>query len=272
MNQHDYDAQKHNNDAGQAPMGSVDHWNSVHAANLARGNAELAREAERLKTGPTDYSIPSTTNPGMYTGVYTGPSRPTSWGAIIVFLMFAYATYFVYQYKMAPTSWLTQGQIDESYIVPVGVYGFKQFTLKEQQNFKESNLSELANFKPIFKPNTPFEKMFEGCSSINACLGVNYMAFKKLEPYALNPSTYWSDVCTQSYLNIYSKDLPVSYKWSVAQSNRKDKSVECTPLNKRDVEKAISDSIARTRMWAITLAALVAAVGAFVLYRMNKAK
>ena len=49
--------------------------------------------------------------------------------------------------------------------------------------------------KKFYKPEAPLDRVFSLCASPRYCTSPDRTAFKALEPYALNPANYWSDVC-----------------------------------------------------------------------------
>ena len=48
----------------------------------------------------------------------------------------------------------------------------------------------------LFKPGTPFEKMFEGCKGKYSCTSVSLGAVKSLQRFAAKPGTLFDDMCT----------------------------------------------------------------------------
>lgn len=274
MNQHEYDAQRHRNDAGNAEMGSTAQWDSYFKAQYSQTLADLEKSAQTGNTFNTSYDYTRPSNGGYSGYVGTGyGGGGVSLGTVILFLLTGFLSYLSFSYFNRPAAWLEQAIVD-NYSIPPGLWTYKALSAKEKASFRESNLYDLKKFQPLLKEGASLERVFDDCRGrdISPCLGVNYNAFKKLEPFALNADTYWNDVCRTSYESIYHQDLAVKYRWSATMGAGKDHAILCTPLNKDDVAKSIAAAQLKHRMFAIASAALIFLFGMYVIYRRSKLK
>lgn len=274
MNQNEYDAQRHRNDAGNAEMGSTAQWNSYFKAQYSQTLADLEKSAQAANTSNTsyDYTPPSSGGYSGYVGTGYGGGG-VSLVTLILFIITGGLSYLSFSHFNQPVAWLEQAVVD-NYSIPPGLWAYKGLSAKEKASFKESNLYDLKKFQPLLKEGASLENVFEDCKGrdISPCLGVNYHAFKKLEPFALSANTYWNDVCRTSYEQIYHQDLAVKYQWSAAMGGGKDHAVLCTPLNKNDVLKSIGTAQLKHRTLAFGSAALIFLFGMYVIYRRSKLK
>ena len=99
----------------------------------------------------------------------------------------------------------------------------------------------------LFKPGTPFEKMFDGCKGKYSCTSVSLDAVKSLQRFAAKPGTLFDDMCTiqsgkliQGSLSEYKGLLDSKYAANDPYPTSECRSVNPTqvkavaePLNKR---------------------------------------
>ncbi|KAB2965786.1 hypothetical protein [Zoogloea sp.] len=78
-------------------------------------------------------------------------------------------------------------------------------------------------FGGLFRADAPYEKFFDGCAPAFKCTEHSYNGFRNLQPYAVNPATYWSDVCRVSHASLHGVDnLPVPPQWTLRAAQKKD--------------------------------------------------
>lgn len=131
-------------------------------------------------------------------------------------------------------------------------------------------------FGGLFRADTPYEKFFDGCAPAFKCTEHSYNGFRNLQPYAVNPATYWPDVCRVSHASLHGEaNLPVAPQWAMRAVQKKDglsTSHVCELTNSAELFAA-----ARGHQTVVTGAAggaavLLVGIGLFLVRRLRSAK
>lgn len=268
MNHYDYEAQKHDQDASNAPLGSIQQQNSTYAAKTARINSDLANHEYDGLYVPYVAPATSGTNTYFVGATYGGQgSGGLPWGKLLVLTIFGAAAFFIHQEMMGKYKSFESDLSEQYEFAPISAApkGTKASVI---ESYRQSSLADLKE-SPLYQADAPFEKMFKGCKETWRCTGVTFEILRKLQPYALRPETYWSDICQRSFSKYHGRNLPIQHRW-LASADTKTTLIKCTSTNLKEVSAAAMAAQGRANGFALLLASFISGFGVYVVYCMTK--
>lgn len=211
-----------NHIASNGGTGSVDYWTAKANQANAQAIADGMRNENYGLGNPATSTNPfgqTTTTPGYYSG--SGGGAGLNVKQLGVFVLSCAAAWWAYSLT---TTAFSPDPPFERYPIFYPSYNTPKTPgshIKMSRDMAVSTARE--RYGALFQADTPYQKLFDGCSPVYKCTEHSYKGFKNLMPYARNPLTYWEEVCRISQGNLYgNRNLPVAPKWHLREVQKKD--------------------------------------------------